>query len=502
MSFFRRIFQRRGTQQTTRSVRLSATALIEQAHIARRAERYDEALAILSQAMELAKQNYDAEKQVDITLIRGDILIAKGDYSTAQFILQELYEDCQGKQFTAPMAYALVSLGVVAQRQGDWETARAKFEEARTLAKNTMLEGALGRATARLAMVYIQDGNDAFALHLLQDAIPRLQRSGDKELLGHFMAQLGELHIRLDNEAEGLRVWREALQFARLLQDRQQIVALHTLLGNQSAARSRFEEARKHYIEALSIAPVPRPKTAQNADLLCRLSDVLLRQGASAEAQSHAREALEIADEINDETLRTQAKVALGTALLRQNSASEEGRSLLHTALEGRGSANSEDTIRAMRTLAQADILAGDLASGERLLREALALAAAFPLEQAHIQASLGGLIRESDPAAALPYYNQAIEIYLSAQRPEQVARLHTDIGALHTRFGEGRRALKEYEKALVALNDVEDAPTRGIVLGNVAVAYSDYGDLDSAQEFFLQSIDIAKRTGSSAEYF
>ncbi len=499
MSFLRRIFQRATTQNAGRISRPNAEKLIEQAHRAQHAEQYDDALELLSQAMEHARQDYDSEKQVDITLVRGDILIAQGDYNTANFILQELYEDCLGKQYTAPMAYALVSLGVVAQCQGDWETAREKYEEARSLAKNAMLEGALGRATARLASVYMHDGNDAFALHLLQDAIPRLQRSGDKELLGRFMQQLGELHIRLDNEAEALRVWGEALEFARLLQDRQQITALHMLMGNQAVVGSRYEDARKHYTEALSLAPIPRPKTAQGADLLCRLSDVLLRQGDTITAEAQAQEALEIARHIDDATLLTQAKIALGTALLRQNPTSEKGRLLLHESVNIDAASVTEEALRAVRTLAQANILAGDQETGEKLLRDALLHAGVFPLEEAHIQASLGTLLRESNSTQALKHFERAIEIYISVHRTEQVARLYTEIGALHTYSGEGRRAVKEYEKALVSLNDVQDAPTRGIVLGNVATAYSDYGDMDSAQDFFVQSIEIAQQTGDKS---
>ncbi len=498
MTFFRRMFQRLrgGGDPAVRRTHLGAAALIEQAHRAQHAEQYDTALEFLSDAMEIAKQNHDSERQVDITLVRGDILIAQGDYETAKFMLEELYEECAGKRYIAPMAYALVSLGVVAQHQDDWETARNKFEEARALAKNNMLEGALGRATARLASVYVQDDNAAFAMHLLQDAIPRLERSGDKELLSQFVAQLGDLHIALGNEQEGLAKLREALEYARLMQNRPQMLRIQRKLGDYAEAGSRLEDARKHYEEALSLAGTPRPRTARVGALLCQLSDVLLRQGHFSQSAAYASDAAAIANELQDGALQTRAEITLGTAFLRQDGTSEEGRALLQSAVNAHRESANEAWIRAMRTLAQAEIQAGKRERGEALLREALAAADSFPIEKAHLQASLGAIVRERDPGAALQHLQEALALYVAAQRPDQVARLRTDIGALYAQKGEGRRALKEYEQALVALNDVFDAPTRGIVLGNVAAAYSEYGDMDSAQDFFQQAIEIAHETG------
>jgi len=44
-------------------------------------------------------------------------------------------------------------------------------------------------------------------------------------------------------------------------------------------------------------------------------------------------------------------------------------------------------------------------------------------------------------------------------------------------------------------LSQIDDTNTRGIILARVANAYSNYGDVESAQDFFKESIEIAQRS-------
>jgi hypothetical protein len=46
----------------------------------------------------------------------------------------------------------------------------------------------------------------------------------------------------------------------------------------------------------------------------------------------------------------------------------------------------------------------------------------------------------------------------------------------------------------LTLLNSVEDQETRGIVLANAATVYVDQGDIETAESFFAESIQIAQK--------
>src|SRR5690606_12888831 len=75
-----------------------------------------------------------------------------------------------------------------------------------------------------------------------------------------------------------------------------------------------------------------------------------------------------------------------------------------------------------------------------------------------------------------------------------QAARLYCDIGGARRFLGQGRRAMKEYEQALMMLSSVDDWATRGVVISNAAIAYADLGDTESAEAFFDEAIEIANR--------
>src|SRR5262249_18014740 len=79
-----------------------------------------------------------------------------------------------------------------------------------------------------------------------------------------------------------------------------------------------------------------------------------------------------------------------------------------------------------------------------------------------------------------------------------QVARLLCDLAAARKYIGQGQRAMKDYEAALMTLNMIDDDwETRGLVLSNAANTYVDRGDIESADSFFNEAITIARRLGN-----
>jgi tetratricopeptide (TPR) repeat protein len=94
----------------------------------------------------------------------------------------------------------------------------------------------------------------------------------------------------------------------------------------------------------------------------------------------------------------------------------------------------------------------------------------------------------------AIEHWKAALTIYEGEHYYAQAARLYCDIGGARRFLGQGKRALKEYEQALMMLSSVNDWATRGVVVSNAAIAYSDLGDTESAEAFFNEAIEIANR--------
>ncbi|MDQ7026514.1 MAG: hypothetical protein Q9P44_13275 [Anaerolineae bacterium] len=316
MNFFRRMTQwiQHSDNITSPSTSVIVNDKVEQARRAQYAEQYDDALALLIEAMNLAEEQGNTTIKVDITLSHADILIAREDYEAAKAILNELRDESELRQHRAPLAYALASLGTIEQKQGHFDAASDLYEESRRIAELIQTDGANGRATAHLADIYLLDGNASYAIYLLRDAIPRLIRSGDKELLGYFQARLGEALIAIGQPQEGMAVMQQGLEAAFVLKHQAQVRDISQKLGYHALQLADYDKAIQYLRDALRLYD----KTTHSSDivvLLCQLSHAFYSMGKSHESLDYAKQANELIDSITDTSVIAMAKAALGLSL-------------------------------------------------------------------------------------------------------------------------------------------------------------------------------------------
>jgi tetratricopeptide (TPR) repeat protein len=127
------------------------------------AGQYDEALAELDKAAEMAKvANFDTPLAA-IALHRVDIFIAQEKWDEAESLLGDLKAEAETHNEQAQLAYILVTWGTLAQAQGNWDAARDYYEQGLELARESGSLGAEGRAQSHLADTYLREGNASFA---------------------------------------------------------------------------------------------------------------------------------------------------------------------------------------------------------------------------------------------------------------------------------------------------------------------------------------------------
>ncbi len=495
MGFLRRIGQ--WFSNSEKSEQLSGTALLRQLlDKARRAqydEDYDTALEFLSQAMDIAEKEHDTRSKVDITLSRADILIAKADYETADFILRELREDSEARHLNAPLAYALCSSGVLEKSRGDLNAAQALFEEAREKADAIKTDGASGRAAAHLGDVYLARGNASYAVYLLEDAVVKLNRSGDRELLGYFLGQLGLAQIQSGHSEQGEVRLQRGLDLAMNIQHQAQMRYLNNLLGQQALKRANYPRARSFFENTLQLYPDPPPESADYARLLCNLSMANLRSGQGKSAEQFAIRALAIAESLADKQLIAMAKATMGLAM-RSDDNEPILQYLEDAVLAYEGVEVDSFYIDILRQLASAQIKSGDSEKGIASYQEAIEKAEDLPGEAAYSYAAIANhYAKQGDLRKAIEQWQEALKYFQDANLSASVVQTHCDIASIYDRLGDGKMAQREFGTALEMLSRIEDTRTRGIILARIANAYSNYGDVESAQDFFKESIKIAE---------
>lgn len=472
MSFFRRIA---GGQKAAIPHTAILNELVEKARKAQYQEDYPEALRLLDEARATIHKGEDNRAELDISFGQADVFMAMGRYEEAESLLQDLRKQCEIREMKAPLAYTLSSLGQLAQKQCLWDKAQNYYEAARAIGQSLRTTGAAGRAAAHLADLHLQEGNANYAVYLLEDALPKLDKSGDRELIAYFQGRLGLAYMQTGNREQGLRALMAGLDMAQRLQHRGQMRFLEILIGQGLVETGDYRRARSHYLAALSL----NPEQLERGNLLCELSLCSRKIQDLASAKQEAEAALEIAQEHQDTSLLAKAKASLGLSM------GEEGKSFIEEAVRAYESLKPDtvyvDILRRLGTPAH--------------LEKVLALAPQLPLAAAQAQTDLALLYqKEKHLKDALEAWQNAAKLYHAANQGGHEARVQCEIAALYERMGDGRMALREYGHALELLSHLDDAVTRGIVLANVAAAYSEFGEIESAQDFFKEAIEIAQR--------
>lgn len=476
---------------------LMATMLI--ARRAMYAEQYDEALLALEEAERLAQEQNDPTRIVDLVLSRADVYIELGRYDEAEQILNETRQRMETTKLRAPQAYTLCTLGVLAQARGRIEDARTAYEQALKIARGARALGAESRAEAHLADVYLLEGNASYAIHLFRQAIPRLEGLGDIELLPYFLIRLSEAMIQIGHTAEAEGVLQNAHLKASQLNHRRYIRRATLLMASRSLEAGSYSTAYQQFNEAIALYPASLQQSMGYARTLADLALTMLRTNNALGAVNKVREGLLIAQKGDDNALKARLNAILGMAQYRTGRLDD---ALIALQQASPDLPNDAFGLAAHRTLATVLTSQGKHDEAVEAYQRAhrMALAARLPMEAAHTQMQLARFYEQRrDLKSALDQAQAAFAIYEQETAHGRMALTLCFMGEVREQMGNGKRGLKDYEQALTRLSYIQDEGQKAAVLAMCANAYTEAGDMESAESFFQQAIEIAKRQGESA---
>ncbi len=497
MGFFEKLFGRRDPTPAAPDPMDKMREAMDLARFARRAEDYDRAYAALEQAMQIADEQKDTHSVTVIALHQADVLIEQGQYDEAEKLLQTVQQAAESVNQRGFTSYALVSLGNLYQGQGDWSAARDAYEQARDVAARVDATGPEGRALGHLADVYLYDNNASYAVHLLEEALPKINDAGDLELSSYFVGRLGEAKLLTGETLEGRRLLERALRLGEQMRDTRMVRRWIIALGDTAYDAGTYDEALLFYTRGRELLGDVPDIAAEHVRITTRLSELNLGLGERETALEHAQRAVEGAQALDDMSALARAQGALGKAL-RALGRNTEAIPHLEVAVEQ--AANEADAlhIEALRQLAAAQQEAGQPDTARATLQRALELAQndnelTLPLAAVYRDFGLH-YNRQGQPREAIEMWVKALAIYQDENDSTQSARVLCDLANTRRQLGITKRAMTDYENALVALNHVDDLATRGLVLANAANAYTDQGDTESSAAFFRESIDISRK--------
>lgn len=489
------LFGGRSTPAANPQTSTPIQAELEFAKVARRNEAYEHGLQALERAMQLADAQRDIHATTVIALHQADLYIAMGKYDTAEKLLQTIQQAAESVNQRGFMSYALSAVGTLHAKRDEWDKARQTYEQAVEVAQAAQVKGAEGRALGHLADTYIHEQNMSYAIHLLQDALAKLRQSGDMELVSYFEGRLGEATLASGNVGEGRQHLDRAMRQAENTQDRAMIRRWASALGNTAYQENKFDEATQFYERALPL--YPETATAEHVDLLTRYGEALLKLNRDEQALEKIQSAYTLAKTLEDDNRQAVAEGILGMALYQRKEYAQ-AITYLERAIALHQNTPDGQHITLQRNLATAQAAIGEPDAAAQTYQQVIAQAQALddPLALADVYRDYGlFLARRQQLPQAIEQWTAALNLYESAYAYNQVARVYSDLGNAKRQLGQTKPAIRDYESALVALNNVEDLITRGVVLSSAANAYTDQGDVESCAAFFKESIEIARKT-------
>jgi tetratricopeptide (TPR) repeat protein len=509
VSFFDRLAEKLGLRSVGGGNTPSATGhetlqtLLERMKRYKRSGDYDKALQEIERATQMIsgyEQSLVNESlPFALRLHTADIYTQQKRYVDAQNLLLQLQNEAESHKQKAYLAYVLMALGSLSQDQAQWELARDYYERALRVGKEYKLVGAEGRAQGHLADTYLNEGNASFATYLLQEAIPKINTSGDMELSSYFVGRLGESLIIQGKKSEGQNLIGRALRIAEQMEYRQYQIRWRNVLAVEAMGEGLYDEARRLLTNVLTQLSTQSPKDGAKVVLvLCRLVKVCLRLNDISAALDYSQQATEFTDGLSDaDKLLLEATLGVVARTVHDYDATIAH---LNTAIDG-GYANHTWTegehspVEIFRNLAVAYTEKGDYVSARTTFDSALAHAEKRddPLDNAAIHRDIGIFyMRQSQLDEALKEWQIALRLYEGRGQYARVARLYCDIAHFRKQSGQFKRAMADYQMALQTLSSVDDTETRGVVLANTAIAFVDYGDMETVDAFFTESIQIA----------
>jgi tetratricopeptide (TPR) repeat protein len=245
----------------------------------------------------------------------GVLALRQGDYETAQALLQESLAIRQALGDQLGIASSLNNLGNVAWVQGDYERAKALYEESLTIYRTLGNQCGVASSLTNLGNIAWSRGDHEEARALYEESLTIFRKLGSQWGIASSLNSLGAVALVQGNYERAKMLLEESLAIYRDLGDQWGIAFSLNNLGNLALMQGDYERAKVLLEESLSIRRALRDQRGI-AFTLYDLGSVALMQGDYERAKVLFEESLAIRRVLFDQqgiafTLNDLGNVAL-----------------------------------------------------------------------------------------------------------------------------------------------------------------------------------------------
>jgi len=191
--------------------------------------------------------------RVPLLLLRGEILSIRGEWRGAQASFDEAAATAEDLEDRRGHARAVLEVGVLEYRRGDFDAARARFEEALRIVGDADV-AIVARILNALGILDWQAGDLAAAAELYGRSRAAYAEAGDPAGVAGAINNLGILRWQQGDVDGALAHYAESLRMSEELGDSRTVAILYNNIGEAYRRKGDAPNAAKFYDRALALS--------------------------------------------------------------------------------------------------------------------------------------------------------------------------------------------------------------------------------------------------------
>lgn len=293
-------------------------ALIDEARRLIDATEYNQALVAYEMAIAIAEKLGDQKNLASALIGIGSVHGRQGDYPAASEKLRAGLAVAEAIEDVERIDAALHNLGIVHRLQGEYEEALAYYRRVVALADATKRSQVLGPTFNNIGIVHMLRGSYRAALDNLHRSLELKEAAGDRAGLPSTLTNIGIVHVQQGHPELALDYYRRSLDVAEEVGQQARRAGTLNDIGQAYATLERHELALDYYRRALTLHEAAG-RRAEVATTFYNIGRTHRARGEVDSATDYLSRSLAIREAINDRPGLAETLVALGDLALERN---------------------------------------------------------------------------------------------------------------------------------------------------------------------------------------
>jgi CHAT domain-containing protein/Flp pilus assembly protein TadD len=459
--------------------------------------RYAEALKAYEQALEMAQQDKDRDRQTTLFINIGNLNLNIGNYPKALEFSQKALAIAVVTEARPWQASSLNNMGRVYNEQGQQAKALECYQQSLALAQAMQDPELEATALNNMGAVYGDRGDYARALEFYQKSLAIGRKQGLR--ITTDLNNIANIYSLQGKALQAMELLQQALETARRTGDRPQEVMLLQNMGFIYAQQASYAKALELFQQAQQLSKTMGSRSSELSNLLSQ-GRVSIDLGQYPHALNLFQQALDLSREIGQKASET---VALGNIAAVYREQAQYPQALQYyqqslTLLQQMGDIAGESSL--LQKMAQTYEKQGNVTQAEALLQKSLTIQrniGARPNEGMTLNTLGRVYTAQGKITKAQAALKQALEIAQSVRDRPTEAQSTANFGALFAQQKQPEVAIAFYKQALTRYEDIR----KGLVslpkdqqqsyTQTVAQTYRDLADLLFQQNRVVEAMQV-----------